>query len=307
MIQGLAWLGARARWVLALGLVAALPIPGPGALLAGTLPFWVTFLYGLAMTRIDLGAVARRAVGPRRLARNLALCAVFMIAFPAAAWVLATLLGLPDAAIQALVYTCAAPPLGSAAAFCLMLDFDAAFAIEITVLGSLLAPLTMPLVAGWLLGAAIPIEPVEMAGRLALVIGLGSLGAIAARRVIGPDRISRHAAAFDGLSALVLVIFLFPLLDGLTGVIAAAPWFALGMLSLAMLANLGVQIAALAPAQRMAGRATGGAGALMAGNRNAALALASLPPDPLFTLYVALYQVPMYATPLVLRRLAGRG
>jgi hypothetical protein len=41
----------------------------------------------------------------------------------------------------------------------------------------------------------------------------------------------------------------------------------------------------------------------MWGNRNVAIYLAALPPDPLFGLYVALYQLPMLFTPLVLGRL----
>jgi hypothetical protein len=55
----------------------------------------------------------------------------------------------------------------------------------------------------------------------------------------------------------------------------------------------------------VAARETAGATALIWGNRNAALALAALPPDPLFTLYVALYQFPMYFTPLVIRPLVA--
>ena len=49
-----------------------------------------------------------------------------------------------------------------------------------------------------------------------------------------------------------------------------------------------------------------GATALMWGNRNAALALAALPGNPLLALYVALYQFPMYFTPLVMRPLLAR-
>ena len=73
MMGALAWAGTRARWVLALGVLGALVLPGPGELLAGTLPFWVALLFGLAMLRIDLIAIARRAVSPRRLLRNIAL------------------------------------------------------------------------------------------------------------------------------------------------------------------------------------------------------------------------------------------
>jgi hypothetical protein len=64
MLSALAWIGARAQWVLACGVVGALALPGPGGLLAGTVPFWVTLLFGLALTRIDLPAIARRALCP---------------------------------------------------------------------------------------------------------------------------------------------------------------------------------------------------------------------------------------------------
>jgi hypothetical protein len=52
--------------------------------------------------------------------------------------------------------------------------------------------------------------------------------------------------------------------------------------------------------------------ALIAGNRNIALFLAALPPEAVgfLTLFVAVYQIPMYVTPLfagrLYRRLIGR-
>ena len=111
----------------------------PGDLLAGTLPFWVALLVGLAMMRIDLIAVARGAVSPKRLLPNLALAAGLLCVTPAVFWGVATALGLPQGHVAALVYTSAAPPLGSGAAFCLLIGFNAAFAIEMTVLCSALA------------------------------------------------------------------------------------------------------------------------------------------------------------------------
>ena len=304
MTAALAWVGARAQWVLAIGVVAALLLPGPGSLLEGTVPFWVTLLFGLAMTRIDLGAVARRAIGPRRLVRNLGFCAALVVGTPTLFWALGTAAGLDPAHVSSLVYTSAAPPLGSGAAFCLILGFDAAFAIEITVLSSLITPVTLPVVSRALLGDAVPIDTTEMAWRLALLIGIGSLGAVLARAMLGAERITRHARSFDGLSSIILVVFLFPLFEGMGALILAMPGFAAMTFLLACLANLGVQIVTLIPCCRIAGRDTGGAAALVWGNRNAAMALASLPPDPLFTLYVALYQFPMYFTPLVMRRVS---
>lgn len=301
MLSTLAWLGARAQWVLATGVVAALVLPGPGAALAGTLPFWVALLLCLAMARIDLPVVARRAVAPRRLTRNLALCAALMGATPAAFWAAGTALDLDPAHIEAVVYTSAGPPLGSAAAFCLILGLDAAFALELTVLGSFIAPFTMPVMARLLLGEAVPLDAGEMTLRLALIIGGATLGALMLRRTLGAARIVEHARVFDGLSALGLVLFLFPLFHGMPELIAAMPAFAAATLAVAIAVNLGAQIAAFPLCRLVTSRETAGATALIWGNRNAALALAALPGDPLLTLYVALYQFPMYFTPLVMR------
>lgn len=306
MINALSWLGARAQWALAIGVIAAVFIPGPGELLEGSIPFWVAVMTGLAMTRIDLGAVLRRAVGPRRMARNLVLAALLMLITPAVFFGLAFGVGLEDSHIQALVYTAAAPPLGSATAFCLMLGLDAAFALEITILGSFLAPFTMPLVARVLLGDAVPIEAAEMVLRLGILIGSAAIGAIILRRVLGAQTIEKHRFAFDGVASICLVLFLFPLFLGLTDQIAAAPAYALTTAVLVILVNLGVQIVSFPICRWSAGRETGGATSLIWGNRNAALGLASLPPDPLLTLYVALYQFPMYFTPLIMRFIVGR-
>ena len=303
MLNALARIGAHAQWVLATGVVAALAVPGPGALLAGTLPFWVTLLFGLTMARIDLAAIARRAIAPRRLARNLALLALLMAATPAAFWAAGTALGLDPAHVEAVVYTAAGPPLGSAAAFCLILGLDAAFALELTVLGSFLAPVTMSVIARLLLGEAVPIDAPVMTFRLALMIGIATAGALAARRLLGAGRIAEHARALDGLSSIVMVLFLFPLFHGMPELIAAMPGFAAATLTLAIAVNLGAQTVAFPFCRLVAARETAGATALIWGNRNAALALASLPPDPLFTLYVALYQFPMYFTPLIMRRM----
>jgi hypothetical protein len=305
MLRALASVGARAQWVLAVGVVAALALPGPGALLAGTLPFWVTLLLGLAMMRVDLAATARHALAPRRLARNLGLCAALMGATPVAFWAAGTALGLDGAHVGAIVYTSAGPPLGSAAAFCLILGLDAAFALEITVLGSFLAPFTMPLVSRFLLGEAVPLDAGLMTARLGLMIGTATAGALLIRRLLGPARIGAHGRSLDGLSSVILVLFLFPLFHGMPELIAAMPGFALSTLAVAVAVNLGAQVAAFPLCRLATGRETAGATALIWGNRNAALALAALPPDPLFTLYVALYQFPMYFTPLVMRPLVA--
>ncbi|MEM7190808.1 MAG: hypothetical protein AAF439_14460 [Pseudomonadota bacterium] len=305
VLGGLAWLGVRARWFLALGLVAALLVPGPGTLLEGTLPFWVALLTGLAMVRIDLSAIIGQALRPGRLLRNAALLTLLMAVTPAVLATLVRIAGLPENMVSVLVYTASAPPLGSATAFCLILGLNAAFALELTVLGSLIAPFTMPLVSRWLLGEAVPIEALEMLTRLAVIIGSAAIGAVIVRRLVGSAWIERQKLAFDGLSAICMVLFLFPLFLGLTDQILQAGMFAASIFALACAANLGTQILSFWPNRAIAGRETGGAMSLVWGNRNAALALASVPGDPVLLLYVALYQFPMYCTPLVMRWVVG--
>ncbi len=301
------WIGARARWFLALGVVIALLVPGPGELLQGTLPFWVALLMTLAMVRVDLGGIARRAVRPKRFLTNLIFLGLLMCVTPALFMGLATLAGAPQAHIEALVYTSSGPPLGSATAFCLILGLDAAFALEMTVVGAFLAPLTMPIVARILLGASVPVETGEMFLRLSILIGAAAIAAVVLRVVLTAPRIQRHGLAFDGIGSicLILFLFLFPLFQGISGQILMAPMFAALTLLIAVLANTGAQIATYSVLRPIWGRDTGGAAALVWGNRNAALALASLPPDPLLTLYVALYQFPMYFTPLIMRPIVG--
>ncbi len=306
MLAILGWFGARAQWVLALGVISALVLPGPGEMLDGSLPILVALLIGLAMTRIDLTAVARGMIRPKRLARNVAICALLMGATPALFWGITSLFGLPQPQIEALVYTSAGPPLGSAAAFCLILGLDAAFALEITVLGSFIAPISMPIVSRALLGEAVPIDVGEMALRLAILIGLAVVGAVIARRVLGTAWIAQQAKPFDGIFSIVMVLFLFPLFLGVPEQILAAPGFALGTLALAIIANIGIQILSYRLLRPLAGREVGGAMAVAWGNRNAALALAALPEAPALTLYVSLYQFPMYFTPLVLRHIVGK-
>ena len=46
--------------------------------------------------------------------------------------------------------------------------------------------------------------------------------------------------------------------------------------------------------------------AVVAGNRNLGLYFAALPADPLFSLFVAAYQAPLYLTPMVAGWFADR-
>ncbi len=303
LLDAVEWVGARARWFLAIGAVAALFLQDLAAILRPALPFFVALMYFLAMVRIDLPAVFRRTLRPRRMALIVSTCIALMIVTPAAFAALAHVFGLGGEIKASLVYISAAPPLGSAAALCLLLSLDAALALELTIVGSFLAPIFGPFITALLLGDAVPIDPLALSLRLSAMIGAGALCALIARPLIGADTIAIRARAFDGIGAIAMVVTVIPIFAGVTDEIIRAPALALGVLGLVFALNIGMQLLTVMPLRRIAEPERAGAVSLIWGNRNAALYLAALPQTPVFTLFVALYQFPMYMTPLLLKKI----
>jgi predicted Na+-dependent transporter len=299
----LAWLGARARWVLAAGVLLATLLPALSAWLRPFLPALVVLTLCLSMSRLDLGALARRALRPRRLALLAAWCTALMVLTPALAWAVTSAIGLAQPHVAALTYTFAAAPITSAAALCFMLGLDAALALEVTIFSSMAMPLIGPIVVKTLLGDTVPIDAALLTLRVGAMVAAGTVLAIALRWLAGHERIERNAGSFDGIMTLALLMFVIPLFDRFWELILAMPWFAGATLALVLVGNLGAQALSAAGLRRVTGPEQAGAAGLMWGNRNVATYLAALPPDPLFTIYVGFYQLPMLFTPLIMGRL----
>ena len=70
MLRGLAWVGAQARWVLAVGVLLATLMPSLSATLRPFLPGLVVLVLCVSIARLDLGVLARRATRPRLRARS---------------------------------------------------------------------------------------------------------------------------------------------------------------------------------------------------------------------------------------------
>ncbi|MEM7668159.1 MAG: hypothetical protein AAF317_03285 [Pseudomonadota bacterium] len=297
----LEWIGGRARWVLAAGVLAAFFMPGLSAALRPVLSILVGLVFCAAMARIDIQGLAGRLCNPRHLG-ILCLWSVGLMGItPCILWGLGTITGLPEPYTAALVYTSLAPPITSAAALCLIIGLNAGFALELTMVASLLTPLIGPVVGKLLLGEAVPIDALSLGLRVAGIVLGGALGAIALRLWLGGERIERNSAKFDGVSAIVMWLVVAAVLDGAGARILADPLLAVGVFALAVAANFGSQ-AAVAFGLRRGGNGIAGAAGLMWGNRTVALYLAALPFEPVFALYVAFFQVPMLFTPLIMGR-----
>lgn len=300
------WLGARARWSLAICLILGLIFQEVGAFLRPALPVLIAGLLGVSMMRVDLASALRAAFSRQRLWRSLGFIAFLTIFIPTVLMLAMTALGVPEVYIAAVVYAYAAPPIASAAALSLLAGLNAVFTLEVTILASFLVPLTGPLVVTALLGEAVPMDGVAMGLRLAGMIAGGTVLAIIARALIGAERIADHGRAADGFAALLMIVTLFPLVDGATAIIVDAPLLAFAILGLVTTLNLGLQFTIGRLLRGRIDHATAGAAGLVSGNRNVALFLAALPDTPIYALFVALYQVPMYITPLIIGRLIGK-
>ncbi|MEO0620819.1 MAG: hypothetical protein AAF183_01195 [Pseudomonadota bacterium] len=305
MLSVLRWIGGQARWVLAIGVLLATVLPDLSAILRPFMPVFVALVFCVAMIRVDLVEMLRSMARPRHLVRLCALTIALLWLTPAVLWLLGETFGLAPEMSAALVYTGAAPPITLAAALCLMLGLNAAWALELTIFSSLAAPFLGPVAVTLLLGEALPIEPWPLALRMGGMILAGALAAVVARWIAGAERLRTHAVALDGVGALAVLIFVIPLFDGFWSAVFANPTLAAALLGLAVTVNFGMQAILARTLMSSVGRPLSGAAGLTWGNRTVALYLAALPPDPVFALYVALYQVPMLFTPLVMARVLG--
>lgn len=296
------WLGRNARFILSLGCLAALFVPQLSALIRPALPALVSMVLGLAMARLDLAQIARDALVPRRLVRSVGLTLLLMPACVILYKTLAIAFGLGPDDQTALVLLAASPPIASAAGLCFLLGFNARLALEATLVATILTPVLGPLIVALALPDLAPVSPLLLGQRLGLMVLGGLALGIGIRQIVGPARVDRNKDAFDGIAALGMVLFVIPLFDGVGPTILAEPMRALWVLALAFVFNVGINLSVTRATRPWLVHEDAGAVGLVWGNRTIAIYLAALPYDPQFSLFVALYQFPMYLTPLLLSR-----
>ncbi len=271
-------------------------LPGVAAALRPALPWLVTGLIFVSALRIGLRAAAGnlaealpslRAVLILQLALPLAGIGVL-----AAAGLLATPAGLTIALLLS------APSISGSPAFTAMLGRDPAPAMRLLILGTALVPLTA-LPTFWLLPALGGFAEVAMAAlRLSGAILLATAAAFGLRRWLFPDPAPDTIAVMDGVANIALGVMVIGLMAAAGPALRSDPAQLLFWLALVFAVNFGLQFGA-----RLLGARVGTC--IVAGNRNIALFLVALPPevtDPLL-LFIGCYQVPMFLTPILLRRL----
>lgn len=303
--------GRHARILLPVGVVLALLLPSSGGVFKPAAPFILAILAAAALVRLDIKAVLIAALQPQRLLRNFIISSGLLLLVPVIFFYGAEWLGMSSSLLPLVTWYAVAPPIATTIWMCVLLGFTAPIAMEIVVLTNLLAPLTGPFMGEFLLGEAVPVSSLVLSMRLGAILGGGLILALIAKRILGPAGIIAQREQLDGVSTVAMLAFLLPVFDGIGAIAYAAPLLALMCLGLATGLNFGSQALIIgggrllgrlqkhsSPAQSILPKGTRSV-AVVAGNRNLGLYFAALPADPLFGLFIAAYQLPLYLTPMI--------
>ncbi len=296
VIKLLSYIGQRSSSVLILGLLMAALLPSVSSALRPALPLLVSLVLGLAIARLDVLHVLREFT---ELRKSLLLLGIVLLFMPLTCMLLVwvwRLFQLDESGVLLLIAFAAAPPLSSATSLSLLLGFNARITLQVTLLATLASPILGPLCFP-LVGLSTDFEITAIALRIALMIAGGFALGLGVQAVLGKAAIGRNPEAFNGIVALSMVLFLFPLFDGVIIHIIVAPLQSFMVLILAIVLNFGGNLVTRGISQRFSTSPTASALGLMFGNRNVSFYLAVLPFNPLLSVFVAASQIPMYITP----------
>jgi len=298
-LRALRVLGRQARWALPVGALVGVVLPGLAGMLRPLLTAAVIGTLTTTLLRLDWDRLADRT---RRPALPAAIATWQLVVSPLLVWFGTALAGLSPELRLALVLQAAAPPIGSAAVFALILGLDGILAVVGTVSTTLLLPFTLtPLVGVLLPQAGVQVDLAAFFGRVALLVAVPFALAWVLRRAVGTERLARHDEAIGGLNVALLVVFAIAVMDGVTARLLRDPAFVTGLLLMACLSTAALHAAGYALFRR-AGVSSAYSAALMSGNRNMGLMLVITAgtAGEAFSLYVGITQIPMYFAPLAL-------
>lgn len=292
--------------VLVAGLIAGLLLPGLAEPMRPLLPPLVALLLFLTVLRMDPAAILGSLGDLRQVAATVS---GFQVALPLCVLGAGFALGATASPVfLALLIMTAAPSISSSPNMCLMMGYPPEHALRLMVVGTAVLPLTafpvfwlMPELGGFqsVLSAVI---------RLFLTIAGATLAAIALRRTWLRTPSTKTLANLEGMATITLAVFVIGLMPSVSATALMDPALAAFWIAFTCLINFGAQIVAfvLTRGKTTAEKAT--ALSLIAGNRNIAIFFVALPPEvtaPIMV-FIGAYQIPMYLTPMVMRRLYQR-
>lgn len=298
--RALIFTGRHGRWCLVLGLIAGLSLPGVAQALVPWLPEMIAALLFLNALRIGPRAVVGTV---SEAGDSIRVVLIYQLVAPLV--VLGVLLAFGVAGTApalAIVLVLSAPSVTGAPNFTVMLGHDPARPMRLLLIGTALFPLTVIPILIAIPSVETFTDVLVAALRLMAVIGVAVGAAFLVRLMLWRTLGDEGRGAIDGASAILLTIVVIALMAAGGPTLRSEPQVFFGWLAFALILNFSLQTLSYVFLHKQ--RAEGVGASIIAGNRNIALFLVALSPEittPLL-LFIACYQVPMYLTPLLMRR-----
>ncbi len=290
-------------YVLVTGLVAGLLLPGLAEPMRPLLPPLVMILLFLTLLRMKPGAIVGSLADLRQVGGTIV---VFQLIMPLLVASVAFAGGWTGAPVfLSLLIMAAAPSISGSPNMCLMMGYPAEHAMRLVVVGTAALPLTaLPIF--WLMPELGDMKAVLMTTlRLFLTIVVAILAAVALRRTVLRAPSDATLQNLEGAATITLAVFVVGLMPSLSATALVHPGVALFWIVFACAINFGAQVVSFRLTRKRLAPAKATAVSLIAGNRNIAIFFVALPPEvtaPIMV-FIGAYQIPMYLTPLVMRRL----
>jgi hypothetical protein len=302
MMRALAFAARHGRAALVLGLLAGLLLPGLAQFLKPWIPEMVAGLLFLNAFRIG---VSRAFGGLGDGAVTLKATLILQLAMPLGALALLSLLGIAQTPLAtALLLMLCAPSVTGSPNITQFLGHSPDPAFRVLIYGTALLPLT--LIPVFLLAPDLgDLRAVLLAaGKLLATIAVTVALAFTLRRLFAKGLSGRPAEAVDGMTTILLAVIVIGLMAALGPALRSDPLLVLQWLLAVLAANLGLQVLTYRFLMWRGLTAEAVPLGVVAGNRNFALFLIALPAattDPLL-IFLGCYQIPMYLTPVLMRR-----
>jgi BASS family bile acid:Na+ symporter len=289
----------------AVSIFLGLALPGVAAFARPLLGLCIFVFTMLTFLRADFRIIRRILREPGRLA----LACLWLLCAPGlvigAGLALAGRGTLDPGMVLGLAIIAAAPPILSGPSVAALIGIEPSLLFSATVVTTLVSPLVAPVLADLVAGAAVPVDRSALTMRLALFIGSATAVALAARRIIGEEKLIARRRSMDGAGVICYFVFAIAAMDGVTDAITTRPKVVASFMAAAFAVSLACLVFSWAALRWMApgDRLMFGYGA---GHRNMGVLIATLGasvPDTTF-LFFALAQFPIYLMPQAIKSLA---
>lgn len=297
------WSAQQGRLLLIAGLVAGISLPA----LAMQLRPWLQELVALLMFLAALRIGPKNAIGALSDIPKFSLVSlIYQVVLPLIFIVIFSVLGMLNTLLAtAIILMASAAPVSGSPNLTIMVGGDPAPALRLLVISTAALPLTVIPVFYWVPAFGSPVSVLVASAKLLAVIAVATALAFAIRLYFFKEPKQSTITAIDGCSALAMMVIVVGLMSSVGSTLAENPLMFFQWLIAAFAINFGLQFIAywyLGKAGFVNERVPF---SISAGNRNIALFLVALPSatiDPVL-LFIGCYQIPMYLTPILLRKL----